>query len=69
MKKLTRFLYLILLSFAPLSPAYGAEPQVAEQSQKSPYQRLGGYDSLAAVSSSVIANTVFSKLGCSYSER
>jgi hemoglobin len=44
------FLYFVLTSFAPVVPVYAvAPPQAAEQAQKSLYQRLGGYDALAAV--------------------
>ena len=51
MKKLIPFLYFLLLSFAPVAPMYAAAPpQAAAQGQKTLYQRLGGYDALAAVS-------------------
>lgn len=50
MKKLTPFLMIALVSFAAVAPAYAEAPQAAEQTQKSLYQRLGGYDALAAVS-------------------
>ena len=50
MKRLTPFLYVLLMSFAAVAPTYAAPPQAAEQAQKSLYQRLGGYDALAAVS-------------------
>ena len=49
MKKLMPFLYFMLMSFAAVTPVYAAPPQAAEQTQKSLYQRLGGYDGLAAV--------------------
>ena len=50
MKKLIPFLYFVLLSFAPVAPAYAAAPPQAAHQQKTLYQRLGGYDALAAVS-------------------
>jgi hemoglobin len=50
MKRLIPFLYFVLLSFAPVVPVYAAAPPQAAQGQKSLYQRLGGYDALAAVS-------------------
>jgi hemoglobin len=50
MKRLIPFLYFVLLSFAPVAPAYAAVPPQAAQAPKSLYQRLGGYDALAAVS-------------------
>ena len=50
MKNLKPFFYLILMSFAAVSPMYAAQPQATEQTQKSLYQRLGGYDALAEVS-------------------
>jgi len=50
MKKMTSLLYLALMSFAAVAPAYAAQPpQAMETQQKSLYQRLGGYDALAAV--------------------
>jgi hemoglobin len=49
MKKLLPFLYFVLMSFAAVAPVYAAPPQAAEQTQKSLYSRLGGYDALAAV--------------------
>ena len=50
MKRLTPFLYFVLMSFAAVTPVYAAAPpQTAEPIQKSLYQRLGGYDALAAV--------------------
>jgi hemoglobin len=57
MKRLTPFLYLCLMSFAAVAPAYAAEPQqAAAQTQKSLYQRLGGYDALAAVTDDFITH-------------
>ena len=50
MKKLIPFLYFLLLSFAPVVPVCAAAPPQAAQGQKTLYQRLGGYDALAAVS-------------------
>jgi hemoglobin len=49
MKRLFAFLYFVLLSFAAVTPVYAVPPQAAEPAQKSLYQRLGGYDALAAV--------------------
>ena len=49
MKRLVPFLYFVLISFAVVTPVYALPPQAAEQTQKSLYQRLGGYDALAAV--------------------
>jgi len=50
MKRLLPFLYFVLMSFVAVTPVYAAAPpQAAEQAQKSLYQRLGGYDALAAV--------------------
>jgi len=49
MKKLTPFLYLTLAAFAAVAPFYVAPPQAFAQQQKTLYQRLGGYDALAAV--------------------
>ena len=49
MKRLTPFLYCTLAAFAAVAPFYVAPPQAVAQQQKSLYQRLGGYDALAAV--------------------
>ena len=50
MKTLRSLLLLALMSFAWLAPAaYAAEPPAPAQQQASLYQRLGGYDALAAV--------------------
>jgi hemoglobin len=55
MKKLMPFLYLCLMSFAAVAPAYAAAPQTATMpAEKSLYQRLGGYDALAAVTDEFI---------------
>jgi hemoglobin len=57
MKKITSLLYVALLSFAGVSPVYAAEPtQAVETQQKSLYQRLGGYDALAAVTDDFIGH-------------
>lgn len=57
MKRLTPFLYLCLMSFAAVAPAYAADPQAATMpTQKSLYQRLGGYDALAAVTDDFITH-------------
>jgi hemoglobin len=50
MKRLIPFLYFVLMSFASVVPVYAADPPQAAQGQKTLYQRLGGYDALAAVS-------------------
>jgi hemoglobin len=50
MKRLIPFLYFVLMSFVPVVPAYAADPAQTAQGQKTLYQRLGGYDALAAVS-------------------
>jgi hemoglobin len=50
MKALRSLLFFALMSFAWLVPAaYAAEPPAPTQQQASLYQRLGGYDALAAV--------------------
>jgi len=49
MKRLTPFLYCTLAALAAVAPFYAAPPQACAQQQKSLYQRLGGYDALAAV--------------------
>jgi hemoglobin len=49
MKRLTPFLYCTLAAFAAVAPFYAAPPPAVAQQQKSLYQRLGGYDALAAV--------------------
>lgn len=54
MKKLTPFLYCTLAAFAAVAPFYAAPPQAFAQQQKSLYQRLGGYDALAAVTDDFI---------------
>lgn len=54
MKKLTPFLYCALAGFAAVAPFYAAPPQAMAQAQKSLYQRLGGYDALAAVTDDFI---------------
>lgn len=57
MKRITPFLYFILMSFAAVAPAYAALPQSAmETQQRSLYQRLGGYDALAAVTDDFITH-------------
>jgi hemoglobin len=55
MKKPTPFLYLILSAFAAVAPFYAAAPQAVAQQSKSLYQRLGGYDAIAAVTDDAIA--------------
>ena len=54
MKRLTPFLYCTLAAFAAVAPIYVAPPQAVAQQQKSLYQRLGGYDALAAVTDDFI---------------
>jgi hemoglobin len=54
MKRITPFLYLTLAAFAPIAPFCAAPPQAVAQQQKSLYQRLGGYDALAAVTDDFI---------------
>jgi len=55
MKKLMPFLYLCLMSFAAVAPAYAVAPQTANMpAEKSLYQRLGGYDALAVVTDEFI---------------
>jgi hemoglobin len=54
MKKLTPFLYFTLAAFAATAPFYVAPPQAFAQQQKTLYQRLGGYDALAAVTDDFI---------------
>jgi hemoglobin len=56
MKRLTPFLYLILMSFAAISPAFFATPQLMAQTQPTLYQRLGGYDALTAVTDDFITH-------------
>jgi len=56
MKKLTSFLYFALMSFAMVTPAFVATPQLMAQSQPTLYQRLGGYDAIAAVTDDFITH-------------
>lgn len=57
MKRITPFLYFILMSFAAVAPADAALPQsTMEAQQKTLYQRLGGYDALAAVTDDFITH-------------
>lgn len=55
MKKLTPFLYFTLSTLAAIAPFFAAAPQAMAQQQKSLYQRLGGYDAVAAVTDDAIA--------------
>ena len=48
MKRLTPFLYFTLAALAAAAPFYAAPPQAFAQQQHTLYQRLGGYDALAA---------------------
>ena len=50
------FLYFILMSFATVSPAFFAMPQATAQTQPTLYQRLGGYDAIAAVTDDFITH-------------
>lgn len=54
MKRISPFLYLTLGAFVACAPLYIAPPQAVAQQQKSLYQRLGGYDALAAVTDDFI---------------
>ena len=54
MKRLTPFLYFTLAAFAAVAPFYAAPPQAFAQQQQTLYQRLGGYDALAAVTDDFI---------------
>jgi len=56
MKKFTSFLYFALMSFALVTPTFVAPPQLVAQSQPTLYQRLGGYDALAAVTDDFITH-------------
>ena len=49
MNRLKSVLYFSLLSFAAATPLYIAPPLAFAQQQKTLYQRLGGYDAIAAV--------------------
>jgi hemoglobin len=49
MKRIVLVLGLALLVAAPTARVWAASPQTADAQQKSLYQRLGGYDALAAV--------------------
>ena len=49
MKKFTPFLYFAMTAFASVVPFYAGAPHAMAQQQPSLYQRLGGYDALAAV--------------------
>ena len=49
MKRLTPFLYFTLAAFAAAAPFCAAPPQAFAQQQHTLYQRLGGYEALAAV--------------------
>lgn len=54
MKALTPFFYFTLAAFAAVTPFYAAPPQASAQQQQTLYQRLGGYDALAAVTDDFI---------------
>jgi hemoglobin len=56
MKKFMSFLYFILMAFAPVTPTFVAPSQLMAQSQSTLYQRLGGYDALAAVTDDFITH-------------
>ena len=54
MKRLTPFLYFTLAAFAAVAPFCVAPPQAVAQQQHTLYQRLGGYDAVAAVTDDFI---------------
>jgi len=54
MKTLTPFLYFTLAAFAAAAPFCAVPPQAFAQRQQTLYQRLGGYDALAAVTDDFI---------------
>src|SRR6266550_7133906 len=59
MKILRSLLFSALITFAYVVPAaWAAEPPAAPQSQASLYQRLGGYDALAAVSDDFLGHLI-----------
>lgn len=49
MKRLSPFLSITLAAFVAVAPFYTAPPQAYAQQERTLYQRLGGYDALAAV--------------------
>lgn len=58
MKRLTPFLYIALAAFAAVAPFCAAPPQAFAQQQPSLYQRLGGYDALAAVTDDLLGRLI-----------
>jgi hypothetical protein len=56
LKRLRPFLHFILMSFVAVTPAFAAPSPAAAQTQKNLYQRLGGYDALAAVTDDFIGH-------------
>jgi len=66
MKILRSLLLSALMSFAYVVPAaWAAEPPAAPQQQASLYQRLGGYDALAAVSDDFLGHLASdAQMGC-----
>src|SRR5215468_6517927 len=58
MQRRIPFPYFVLLSFALVVPAYAAAPPQAVQGRKTLYQRLGGYDALAAVSDDFLGRQI-----------
>jgi len=56
MKKFTSFFYVVLMSFAAVIPAFVAPLPLMAQSQPTLYQRLGGYDAIAAVTDDFITH-------------
>lgn len=54
MKRLTSVLYFALAAFAAVAPVCVAPQQAFAQQQKTLYQRLGGYDAIAAVTDDFI---------------
>jgi len=55
MKRIVLVLGLALLVACPTARVWAASPQTADAQQKSLYQRLGGYDALAAVTDDFLA--------------
>ena len=54
MKRLTPFLLFTLAAFAAVAPFFAAPPEAVAQKPPTLYQRLGGYDALAAVTDDFI---------------
>lgn len=56
MKRFAPFLYCTLMAFAAVTPSFAAPPQAAAQQPATLYQRLGGYDAIAAVTDDFITH-------------